>query len=464
MTADQTLPSAFELHAAYADLAAAGGATWENDPEELRAERAFDLATLRAHRPAAAQVQPAVAEPVEPGHDDWVAPLDRAAYHGLAGRLVEVVDPYTEADPVAVLGTFLTAFGCALNAGPHARVGAERHTARLFIALVGRSSVSRKGSSWAPVRELMSIADEAFTRDRIVSGLGSGEALIHTVRDGDGDKDPGVPDKRALVFAPEFATFLRVMGRQGSILSGIVKEAWDSGRLQNTVKTNPATATGAHISIVAHSTSDELGRDLTDVDARSGFGNRFMYLAVRRSKLLPSPPAWDDAPILDLGRAIAAALDAARRRAALARDPEAEARWREVYPRLTRDRYGLAGILTSRAEAQVLRLSLVYALIDGSPAIRLPHLDAALALWEYAERSTTYIFGQRTGDAIADAILAETAHGRVSRSDLWADVFGRHVRRPRIDAAVAQLVEQALIRVVREPTAGRPVEYLEAVR
>ena len=250
--------------------------------------------------------------------DGWPHPPEQAAYHGLAGRVVAFADPFTEADPVALLATFLTTFGCALNAGPHARVGAERHPARLFIALIGRSSTARKGSSWAPIRELFTLADPGFVAQRIVGGLGSGEALIHAVRDGDGDA--GVADKRALVFAPEFASILRVMGRQGSILSVILREAWDSGRLHNTVKTNPATATGEHIAMLGHSTADELARDLTDTDARSGFGNRSIYLAVRRSKLLPSPPPWDEVPVANLAADVQGALEEARRRTALTRD------------------------------------------------------------------------------------------------------------------------------------------------
>lgn len=393
---------------------------------------------------------------------DWPATPDQAAFHGLAGRVVQFVDPFTEADQVGVLGTFLAAFGCAANSGPHARVGPERHPGRLFVALIGQSSTSRKGSSWSPIRELMAFADPDFVRDRIVSGLGSGEALIHAVRDSDGNKDPGASDKRALVFAPEFATILRVMGRQGSILSGIIKEAWDSGRLQNAVKSTPATATGAHISIVAHSTRDELARDLTDTDARSGFGNRFVYLAVRRSKLLPSPPSWDEAPVAELGREIATALDGARRRAGIVRDPEAEARWRTEYPKLTRERFGLAGILTSRAEAQVLRLSLVYALLDGAASIRLAHLEAALALWDYAERSALYVFGERTGDPIADMLLAEVRYGRMTRTEV-RDLFGRHLTKSRIEATLDRLVTEGRIRRVMEPTAGRSVEYVEMV-
>ncbi len=383
----------------------------------------------------------------------WPAPPDDAALYGLAGRVVKFADPFTEADPVGVLGTFLAAFGCALDAGPHAMVGPAKHPARLFVALVGRSSVSRKGTSWAPIRDLMRRADRDFIESRIVSGLGSGEGLIYKVRDGAGDK-------RALVFAPEFASILRVMNRQGSILSGTIKEAYDSGNLENAVKHAPMKATGAHVAIIAHTTAEEMSRDLTDVDARSGFGNRFLYLAVRRSKLLPSPPRWDEAPVEQLASDITRALEAARRLTFLDRDAAAGEAWDARYAHLTRDRYGLAGILTSRAEAHVLRLSLIYALLDGSPVIALAHHTAALALWEYAERSARYIFGDRTGDPIADRILEEIAGGRMTRTEI-NNLFAGHVASRRLARTLDRLAVEGRIARTTERTAGRSVEYIE---
>jgi len=36
----------------------------------------------------------------------------------------------------------------------------------------------------------------------------------------------------------------------------------------------------------------------------------------------------------------------------------------------------------SRAEAQVLRLSAIYAVLDSTSIVGLPHLQAALAVWD----------------------------------------------------------------------------------
>src|SRR5690606_37128729 len=112
--------------------------------------------------------------------------------------------------------------------------------------------------------------------------------------------DPGVDDKRLLVLEEEFASTLRVMGRDGNSLSGVIRQAWDHGDLNTMTKNNPAKATGAHISIVGHTTQDELLRYLNDTEAANGFANRFMWVAVQRSKQLPDGGNLHADVVLDL--------------------------------------------------------------------------------------------------------------------------------------------------------------------
>src|SRR3712207_8613758 len=54
----------------------------------------------------------------------------------------------------------------------------------------------------------------------------------------------------------------------GNTLSPVVRDAWDTGTLRNMTKNSPATATGAHVSIISHITIDELQRELSDTEDR----------------------------------------------------------------------------------------------------------------------------------------------------------------------------------------------------
>src|SRR5208283_2893112 len=66
---------------------------------------------------------------------------------------------------------------------------------------------------------------------------------------------------------------------------------------------------------------------------------------------------------------------------------------------------GMYGACTARAAALTLRLSLIYALLDGASEIRKEHLIAALEVWRYCDDSAKYIFGDALGDPTADEIL-----------------------------------------------------------
>jgi hypothetical protein len=68
------------------------------------------------------------------------------------------------------------------------------------------------------------------------------------------------------------------------------------------------------------------------------------------------------------------------------RTQAAEERWEAIYTTLAVEQPELLGAITARAEAQVLRLSCLYALLDKTDTVDVPHLEAAYALWRYCER------------------------------------------------------------------------------
>jgi hypothetical protein len=136
-----------------------------------------------------------------------------------------------------------------------------------------------------------------------------------------------------------------------------------------------------------------------------------------------------------------------------------------VYPELSEGRPGLLGAVVSRAEAQTMRLAMLYALLDCSRVIEPVHLRAALALWEYAEASARYIFGDALGDPLADELLAALRGNPegLSRTDI-RDQFSRHKRAGAIDAALGRLADLGLVECRPVDTGGRPAQRWYATR
>ncbi|HKF94723.1 MAG TPA: DUF3987 domain-containing protein [Gammaproteobacteria bacterium] len=276
----------------------------------------------------------------------WPDPLSNDAYYGLAGEIVRTIEPHTESDPAAILVQLLIAFGNCVGVRPHYRVEGSRHTANLFTTLVGNTSKARKGTSWGRITQLFRLIEDRWAEECVQSGLSSGEGLIWAVRDpiakrvrkGSGadaymaeeDVDAGVSDKRLLVIEEEFASTLRVMGREGSTLSPVICKAWDGHRLTTMTKNSPACATGAHISIIGHITVDELRRYLDRTERGNGFANRFLYLCVRRSNILSDSGNLPDDALRDLATRLAQVIGRARTIERVTMDDQARTIWHAV--------------------------------------------------------------------------------------------------------------------------------------
>ena len=392
----------------------------------------------------------------------WPAPPQAAAYHGLAGEIVDTIAPETEADPVAILSQLLVAFGAAVGRGAWFQVEATRHHPNQFLVLVGDSSRARKGSSWDHVHRLITGADPQV-RSRILTGLSSGEGLIWAVRDPQG-QDPGASDRRLLVIEPEFVSVLKAAGREISTLSPTLRSAWDGRPLAILTRTAPARATAAHISIIGHITATELRHHVNPVELANGLLNRFLLLSCRRVRLLPEGGAPDPLKDTGLDNRLARALEAARRAGQIRLSTSARRAWRDAYQQLAQPRAGIAGDLSARAEAHTIRLALLYTLLDNARQIQPAHLDAALALWDYAQRSATWALERTAGDPLARQIHAALTHALpdgLTRTQL-RDLLHRNPTTIQLDHALAALAHDGKITSQRVLTAGRPAELWTA--
>jgi hypothetical protein len=96
--------------------------------------------------------------------------LEAAAYHGLAGEIVSIVAPKTEADPVALLMQLLVYVGNAIGRGPFYLINEDRHYANLYLLIAGRTSKARKGLSAGIVRAVLSLIDPDWVRGCLTGG------------------------------------------------------------------------------------------------------------------------------------------------------------------------------------------------------------------------------------------------------------------------------------------------------
>jgi hypothetical protein len=414
----------------------------------------------------------------EPADAAWPEPIGRAAYYGIIGEIVEAIAPETEADPAAIHLQTIAYAGNKIGREPHYRIQAVRHGVNFFVLLAGNTAKARKGTSEAQVRQFFDPDDWLLNCNH--TGLSSGEGLINVVRDAVYKLNPktgiqecvdeGVKDKRALIVQSEFASPLTVMERPGNTLSSIMRDAWDGRVLRTMTKNSPLVATDHHISVIGHITEGELRRRLDTESMANGFGNRFLFGCVQRARILPHGGEIDPLIVADLAARLDDAVAAASAAGQVTMTALARNEWSRIYTDLSEERSGLAGALLVRGEAHVLRLSLLYALletnrvVDGEPLapgekrIGFLHLQAAYAVWRFCQASVEYLFSGLLGDPIADPILRalrDAGAVGMSRTEIY-NLLGRNTPADRIQRALNELARKGRIRKAVLSGTNRP--------
>ncbi len=344
--------------------------------------------------------------------------LSPDAIPGELGDFIHSATCNSEANPAAVLATFLVRFSTEIGNGPHIYVGDEPHFARLYVAIVGTSSKARKGTSMASVRSLFELKD--CTHCQITPGpLSTGEGLIYSVRDpinkwipGDlADEgrfemiDPGIEDKRIFVIEEEFAASLANAQKKQNTLSPILRLLWDSGSCSPITKTNKISTTNAHVGIVSHITTTELHSRLGNTDIHNGFANRFIWILSYRNKKVSFPRSIPEDDMNRYKQWLFETLKIAQSKQKIEFSEDAIQLWDEIYEQISDEKPGIIGSICNRAEAQLIRLSLIYALIDRKSIIEPNHIKSALAFWKYAEESVKYIFAYKSQNSLSNRIM-----------------------------------------------------------
>lgn len=306
-------------------------------------------------------------------------------------------------------------------------------------------------------------------------GFQSGEAVVHSVRDtlygtipvnkrkaGQADKaeetvlDQGVLDKRLLIMEEEFGRLLTVASRPGNTLSSTLRKAWDGKKwLYTEGKISPEKATGAHISMIGHITITELLDCIREVENKNGFSNRVLWVATRRVKQLALPGwiDWREHP--DVTNKLARVLEtfgSAAPEREIHWSAQAEKEWCAFYKSIKTAGAGIVGSIIARSDAHVLRLTMLFTVLDNSRLMESRHLKAAIAFWHFCERSAMWAFGEKTGNKAADKIywaLQREPKG-MTRTEISMGVFNNHASKTTMDIAFSTLVDANLVTLKSE--------------
>jgi hypothetical protein len=392
--------------------------------------------------------------------------LAKEGYHGIVLEIIRAACRTSEASPVAVAANFLVWFCAMIGRVVFQHIGDGTCHTRPFFLLVGRTGKARKGTAEYTVRKILAMVEQMLKQilgddyDQMKfheGGLSTGEGLGWAIRDKTDDDEGGTDDKRMLIIEAEFAGAMAAAAREKNTLSATIRTCWDGKDIAPLVKNASWCASAPHICIIGHITAPELIAKMSDVDAQSGFLNRFVILHIVRAKLvpLPQPTPADEIERLAgmVAEAVKFAIDdnlAANNSKEIRMSHEAMTLWCAEYPTLTAEQPGIAGALLVRVEIYCRMFAMIFALLDRSATIEPAHIRAALAWVNYWKASVSYIFqtlsakaeAERLNDASAEVLEFIRANPRCPRAAITT-AFRNKMTGPQVTAALNHLLNAA---------------------
>jgi hypothetical protein len=255
---------------------------------------------------------------------------------------------------------------------------------------------------------------------------------------------------------------LAIFARDSETLGMVLRQAWETEDLAALSKKNALRATGAHVSVVAHVTPEDLQSHLSLTDIANGLGNRFLWVCARASQKLEGDARFDwsrlEPHIADLRDAVEGAQRFGADPIPMGRTATAQKYWQDALEGLRKRRPGLLGAILARGPAQVMRLASIYAAVDKTPSIGVDHLKAALELWAYCVRSIDFIFGDRLGDPDAERLLKaleEAGEHGLAQTDIQRRVFGNNKDAETLNVLLRRMIRAGLISRAPKRTGAR---------
>lgn len=399
--------------------------------------------------------------------------------YGLVGEIAREGSRNTEANPYAIAAAAMCYLGTAIGRGPYIQIGDDRNHSRLFMVHVGRSGRGLKGTAKKLIFRIdnaIKSMDEFLAPQVYCGGLSTREGLALLIHDGynvGNTNVPAIQDKRLFVYESEFANILHNNKRDGSTLGAAIRGAWDGASIRPAGKTSTVWASDPHIGIIGDVTPQELQALIGTREINNGFANRFIFFWSEGEKVEPFPKSTSNEVVHALADRVAKVLRFAGADRYADMDVtcmefsrEAALLYELLYKGELRDRS--AGehitVLLDRRAPVLLRLSMLFALIDQTNVINEAHINAAMAWVRYWVDSVKFLFQSGLDETVvsktavtASRIITYLAErGQTTRTELSKDCFGGHLRKEILDKALDELLT-ASPSVIKVETVPRPI-------
>lgn len=338
-----------------------------------------------------------------PEEEEWLVPkLPEEVWTGVFKLYRDTFKNTTEAPDSYHFAVCALVFGATLKRSCfvyHARPVYPN----FYIALVGRTGISRKDTAWARGRKVLTDlhAEDLESENRsfdIIQGVGSAEGLL----------DALAGEDKAVVLAEMELASLLMKARQEGLGNLIPKltSLWDCPDLE-TLKTRnkPVVCKRPFLALYSGTTLQWLHKALTERDIWGGFANRFCYVVGTPKDPMAFPEKPDEHAYQNLLRTLNDIRMFAQReiKGEVTVTNGAQEMFRKFYDDFYKrcQEETLSSALVPRIQTFLWKLALLYAIGDYRRVINEEDVERAIAGATFFEQSARVVFAEFTENSPA---------------------------------------------------------------
>lgn len=391
--------------------------------------------------------------------------IQEECFFGVAGLLANESAPQVGVSREAVLFQLLIFIGNMCEHKFHFNLGGSKLYLNDYLLIVGETSKAKKGTSLKTVKYFIEKINEEYYKTCIRTGVNSGEGLVNAVRDRvisleekkNGEiketvLDEGGKSKTALFIEPEFSRLMKSGKRDGNTSTEILRQAWDGDYLEVVVKKDSCSSSDHHISMIGHITQNEFEFLNSNVDSTNGYLNRFLFCRIFNGSPVPLPKSFDSLSFSFMPRLFSViAFIRNTGTEELKLEESAISFWEEIYSDFFYSPDDGFSELMARTPTHILKVAMIFSVLDCSYCISKDHLISAKAIVDYSNDSIRFIFSspskKKNNNERKVVEYISKKDGSVMRSEVMRELFNKKIKALELDGLKDSLILQNLIRV-----------------
>lgn len=349
-------------------------------------------------------------------------------------------------------------FANFLGRNPHFIWSGKKYFINGSLFIIGPTATGKKGLSLSAAKapfnpmicgEFADDMDFIAYEPLMAGGYQSGQAILtHFSKDKD---DIGDKDKRLLMVEQESAALIKMGKVENSILSQVMRTAFDGDKLEYRVskikgKESTVAIDNAHVSLIGHITADELLQVLTVGSDKTGELNRIQFVLSLDSKFVSEAKSNFLYENITELQALRTRLLECRRWAAEKRIKFTEPLYEcldNYTEQLEHDlRSGKEKAINARLALYLRKWIARFAVMDMTDVATVAHYDRAMKVVAYLRAANEYVLGEWLDgvdkDLIDKAILTiKESQGGATRASIGKELFGSHWTVDKVEGVLA---------------------------